>query len=72
MLVTVIIDDDVLVVARALADQNESSLGSAFSELARGGFKSASTRRIGGDPTVFAVDGDAETITSEDVYRSLG
>ena len=64
--------DDVLAVARALTEREGSSLGSALSELARLRFKSASTAGIDGDPTVFAVAVDAEPITSEDVYRSLG
>lgn len=72
MRTTVTIDDDVLAVARALAVQKGSSLGSALSELARRGFKSASTVGIDGDPTVFAVPADAEPITSEDVYQALG
>ena len=72
MRTTVTIDDDVLAVARALAERNGSSLGSALSELARRGFKSALTAEDHGDGTVFAVAGDAEPITSEDVYRSLG
>ena len=71
MRTTVTIDDDVLAVARALAVRRGSSLGSALSELARRGFRSAPTNREGGDGTTFAVAGDAEPITSEDVYRSL-
>lgn len=71
MRVTVTIDDDVLAIARALAEQKGSSLGSALSALARRGFKGASTAGIGGDSTVFAVPIDAETITSEDVNRAL-
>ena len=71
MRTTVTIDNDVLAVARSLAERNGTSLGSALSELARRGFKSASTAGDGGDGTVFAVAADAEPITSEDVYRSL-
>ena len=71
MRTTVTIDNDVLAVARALAERNGTSLGSALSELARRGFKSASTAGDEGDGTVFAVAADAEPITSEDVYRSL-
>ena len=70
MRTTVTIDDDVLAVARALAERNRSSLGSALSELARRGFKSTATREDG-DGTTFPVAADAESITSEDVYRSL-
>ena len=64
--------DKLLAAARTIAERTGGGLGSALSELARRGFKSAPTMRIDGDPTVFAVDGDSETITSEDVYRSLG
>ena len=71
MRTTVTIDDDVLAVARALAERKGGSLGSALSELARRGFRSASPARHDRDATVFAVDADAEPFTSEDVYRSL-
>ncbi len=69
MRTTITIDDDVLAVARALAERKGSSLGNALSELARRGFKSPPPGD--GDGTVFAVATDAEPITSEDVYRSL-
>ena len=69
MRTTIAIDDDVLAVARALAERKGSSLGSALSELARRGFKSPPTGN--GDGTMFAVATNAEPITSEDVYRSL-
>ena len=70
MRTTVTIDDDVLAVARALAERNRSSLGSALSELARRGFRSTAPGEDG-DGTTFPVAADAESITSEDVYRSL-
>ena len=65
------IDDDVLAVARALAERRGSSLGSALSDLARRGFRSPSVTRHD-DGTTFAVAVDAGPITSEDVYGSLG
>ena len=71
MRTTVTIDDDVLAVARALAERMGCSLGRALSELARRSFKSAATAAGRGDGTMFAVAADAEPITSEDVYRSL-
>ncbi len=71
MRTTVTIDDDVLAVARALAERKGSSLGSALSELARRGFRSNAIVGEGGDGTTFPVVADAEPITSEDVYRSL-
>ena len=71
MRTTVTIDDDVLAVARALADRNGTSLGTALSELARRGFKGAPAEGGSGHGAVFAVDSDVDPITSEDVYRSL-
>ncbi|MCY4387051.1 MAG: hypothetical protein OXC18_08135 [Desulfurellaceae bacterium] len=72
MRTTVTIDDDVLAVARALAEQSGSSLGRALSELARRGFKGASAAEDGGDGVpAFQVPVDAGPITSEDVYRVL-
>ena len=72
MRTTVTIDDDVLAVARALAERRRSSLGSALSELARRGFKGnpAESDGKGGVP-VFRVSVDAGPITSDDVYRAL-
>ena len=69
MRTTLTIDDDVMAVARALAERNGGSLGSAVSELARRGFKSPAARDR--DGSMFAVPADAKPITSEDVYRSL-
>ena len=71
MRTTVTIDDDVLAVARALAERNGCSLGSALSELARRGFRGDVRGGNTGDGTKFAVSDDAEPITSEDVYRAL-
>ena len=72
MRTTVTIDDDVLAVARALAERNGSSLGSALSELARRGLKGEFTHNEVVDGTTFPAAADAGPITSEDVYRSLG
>ena len=68
---TVTIDDDVLAVARALADRNGTSLGSALSELARRGFRPSPAPDDQADAGLFLVAGDADPITSEDVYRAL-
>ena len=70
MRTTVNIDDDVLAVARALADRNGSSLGRALSELARRGFKGTSAADDDGVPA-FRVAADAGPITSEDDHRAL-
>ena len=71
MRTTVTIDDDVLAVARALAERRRISLGSALSELARRGFRNAAAAVNSGDGSVFAVSSDAEPITSDDVYRAM-
>ena len=72
MRTTLTIDDDVLSVARALAARKGSSLGSALSELARRGFRNgAFTGAKRDDIPFFPIDPNAETFTSEDVYRAL-
>jgi len=71
MRTTVTIDDDVLAVARALAERNGTSLGQALSELARRGFRGGIASAEQGEGIVFAIDPGAAPITSEDVYRSL-
>jgi len=72
MRTTITIDDDVLAVARALAEQSRSSLGRALSELARRGFKGTGATGDSGDGVpVFQVPADAGPITNEDVYRVL-
>ena len=72
MRMTVTIDDDVLAVARALAERRGSSLGSALSELARRGFRNERAHNDLADGTTFSAPADAGPITSEDVYRALG
>ena len=71
MRTTLNIDDDVLAEARALAQRNKTSLGSAVSELARRGFRGGNGVTVGTGRPGFAVPADAEPITSEDVYRAL-
>ena len=71
MRTTVTIDDDVLAVARALAERSRSSLGSALSELARRGFRQPATVAEDDGLPVFAVAADARPIASEDVYGAL-
>ncbi len=68
---TTVTIDDVLAVARALAERSGISLGSALSELARRGFRNAAAAADGGDGSMFAVPPDAEPITGEDVYRAM-
>ena len=71
MRTTVSIDDDVLAVARALAERKGSSLGSALSELARRGLQSGIINSDVTVGTTFPAPADAGPITSEDVNRSL-
>ena len=73
MRTAVTIDDDVLAVARALAERNGTSLGRALSELARRGFRTgaAVAQRKREPATVFSVDRDAGPTTNEDIRRSL-
>lgn len=71
MRTTITIDNDVLAVARALAERNGTSLGHAISELARRGFRSTPAAVEHREGSVFAAASDADPITSEDVYRSL-
>ena len=72
MRTTVTIDDDVLAVARALAQTDGSSLGSALSTLARRGFRRAEIDDDDEDdvPT-FRVAPESAPITSEDVRKAL-
>ena len=70
MRTTVTIDDDVLAVARALAAQSGSSLGSALSELARRGVRATGTTERDRIP-VFRIDDDAPPISSNHVYGAL-
>ena len=71
MRTTVTIDDDVLSVARAIAERKGSSLGKALSELARRGLRSAPAPYLDEGLPVFPLDSDAKPITSEDVYGAL-
>ena len=66
----VTIDDDVLAVARALAQRDGSSLGSALSTLARRGFRRAQIDDMDDVPT-FRVAPESSPITSEDVWKAL-
>ena len=70
MRTTVTIDDEILAVARALAQQNDVSLGRAISELARRGLRAAEKVGESDGLPVFSVPGDAKPITSDDVYRA--
>ncbi len=71
MRTTLNIDDDVLAVARALAERKGCSLGSAVSELARRGFKGIGAVEEDRGFPVFNVDEGAAPITNEDVYGAM-
>ena len=71
MRTTITIDDEVVRVARAMADAREISIGAMISELARRGIESES--RIASTPKgfpVFRVSPNAKPITPDDVRRS--
>lgn len=72
MRTTITIDDDILAIARALAQQNGLSLGRAVSELARRGQRATAAAAESDGLPVFAVPRDAKPITSDDVYKALG
>ncbi|MCY4188411.1 MAG: hypothetical protein OXD30_08000 [Bryobacterales bacterium] len=72
MRTTVMIDDDILAIAKALAQQNKTSLGRALSELARRGLRTTAAAVENDGLPVFAMPPDAKPITSDDVYKALG
>ena len=69
MRTTLVIDDDLLAVAKSLAVHQATSVGRVLSELARKGLQSASTKRRGTFP-VFAVPRAARPITLDAVKRA--
>ena len=70
MRITLTIDDDVLAVARAMAERNGSSLSSAISELARRGIKEMGNVEFDDGIPVFRVAPDARPVTSQDVKEA--
>ncbi len=71
MRTTLSIDDDVLEVARCIAEAEHIPLGQAVSVLARRGMKPIGLRRSPDGFLEFDVPDDMPTITSEDVARIL-
>ena len=65
------LDEDVLAVARALAERKGCSLGSAVSELARRDFKGIGAVEEDRGFPVFNVDEGAAPITNENLYGAL-
>lgn len=72
MRTTLTLDDDVLAVARELAEQRHVSIGEVVSELSRQGIAAQRTRtaKRSGIPT-FAPRPNAAPITSEAIKRAL-
>lgn len=71
MRTTLNIDDDVLDLAKAIAQNRGISVGEAVSDLARRGAQTGpSVREESGFP-VFQVSSTARQFTAEDVYRAL-
>jgi len=71
MRTTLNLDDDVARVAKALAHEQDKSLGTVISELARKGLKSGAiyTVKSKGKLPVFQVREDSPSITLADVKR---
>ena len=67
MRTTLNIDDDVLSLAKNLADSRSISLGTAISELARQGYKARFQRKHADGFVVFDVPEDAPAIDPEAV-----
>jgi len=64
------IDDDVLRLAKTLAEERSTSIGAVISELARKGLDRDSISTEESGFPVFRVPRDARPITLEDVKRS--
>ena len=72
MRTTLTLDDDVLAVARELADQRGVAIGAVISDLSRAGLEArrVATRHVGRVPT-FAPRAGAPVITQESVRDAL-
>jgi len=71
MRTTLLIEDDVLDVARSLAEAEGKSVGQVISELARRGLAPRSQELVDEGFPVFSVAPDAKPITLEMVQRAL-
>lgn len=69
MRTTVVIDDDLLQAAKALAESQSVSVGKVISDLARKGLKSEAKVAVKNGLPVFTVSKDARPITLEDVRK---
>ena len=70
MRTTLSIDDDILVVARALADEKALPLGRVLSDLAKKGLQQSRVAVVADGFPVFHVDPAARVITLNDVKRA--
>jgi hypothetical protein len=71
MRTTLLIEDDVLAVARSLAESEGKTIGQIISELARRGLAPRTQELVDEGFPVFAVKPDAKPITLEMVQRAL-
>jgi hypothetical protein len=71
MRTTLVIEDDVLQVARSLAEAEGKSVGEVISELARRGIAPRSQEAVDEGFPVFSISPEARPITLEMVQRSL-
>ena len=70
MRTTLLIDDDVMTVAKAMASDKAVSIGHVISELARKGLHSARARSGRNGFPVFSVGRNARPITLDDVKKA--
>lgn len=71
MRTTLVIEDDVLEVARSFAEAEGKSLGEVISELARRGLAPRSQEATDEGFPVFSLPPEAKPITLEKVHRAL-
>ncbi|MEW5848745.1 MAG: CopG family transcriptional regulator [Myxococcota bacterium] len=69
MRTTLVIDDDVLAAARALAEQRQESIGKVISDLARQALTPRSAPRTRNGVPLFPLRPDATPVTMELVNR---
>ena len=70
MRTTLAIDDDLLNIARSMAEQRNASIGTVVSELIRSGLRRRTEYRINDGLPVFDVRDSTQVITLEDVKKA--
>ena len=70
MRTTLAIDDDLLNIARSMAEQRNASIGTVVSELIRSGLHRRTEYRINDGLPVFDVRDSTQVITLEDVKKA--